>query len=50
MGDISACKCIEEKSTWLYIPAMPGFKVLQIHVMLREVSLNLVVWSYQVFS
>ena len=40
----------EEKSTWFYIPAMSGFKVLQIHVMLRVVSLNLVVWPYLVFS
>ena len=40
----------EEKSTWFYIPAMPGFRVLQIHVMLREVSLNLLVWPHLVFS
>ena len=51
MGDISACKCnkVGGKSTWFYIPATPGFRVLQIHVMLREVSLDMVVWPYLVF-
>jgi len=38
------------KENWFYIPAIPGFKVLQIHVMLREVSLDMVVWPYLVFS
>jgi len=40
----------EERSTWFYIPAIPEFRVLQIHVMLREVSLDMLVWPYLVFS
>jgi len=52
MGDISVCKCnnVWGKSIWFYIPAILEFRVLQIHVMLREVSLDMLVWPYLVFS
>jgi len=52
MGDISACKCnnVWGKSNWFYIPTIPRFRVLQIHVMLRKVSLDMVIWPHLVFS
>jgi len=40
----------EEESIWFYIPTMLRFKVIQIHVMLGEVSLDIVVRPYLVLS
>jgi len=40
----------EEESTWFYISAMPRFRVIQIHEMLGEVSLDIVVRPYLVIS
>jgi len=36
------------KSTWFYIPAILRFRVIQIHAMLGEVSLDIVVRPYLV--
>jgi len=40
----------EEESTWFYIPAMLRFRVIQIQAMLGEVSLDIFVRPYLVFS
>jgi len=36
------------KSTWFYIPTILRFRVIQIHAMLGEVSLDIVVRPYLV--
>jgi len=48
--DISVCQCnnVLRKSTWFYIPAILRFRVIQIHAMLGEVSLDIVVRLYLV--
>ena len=48
--DISVCQRnnVWEKSTWFYIPTILRFRVIQIHAMLGEMSLDIVVRPYLV--